>query len=60
MSSTSNTTSIAYLVKFLRKKIALELVGDIDKIHLLTNLTRDFRADLRRSVNYACFFIQLF
>ena len=59
MSSTSNTTNIAYLVK-RKKEIALKLVGDIDKINLLAYLIRDFREYSGRSVNYACIFYNYF
>ena len=36
------------------------MVGDIDKINLVANLIRDFRAYLGRSVNYACFLYNYF
>ena len=58
-SSTSHTTT--YLVNLLKKKkIALELVVDTDKINLLANLMRDYREYSGRSVNYVCFLCNYF
>ena len=56
-----NTTSTAYLLIFLKKQgIALELVGDTDKLCLLANLIRDFREYSMKSVNYASFLYNYF
>ena len=59
--SSSKGTNITYLLKFLKtKKIKLSLIGGSDKIRLLANLIRDFKENLGKSVNYACFLYNYF